>query len=57
MITKSYHRAYRYYLFRDDNTEVPFEKRPGVPPKIIGDFKFRKEDIEIINNYFKTKRK
>ena len=53
MITKSLHKPNTYYLFRDDNTELEFEKRKGVPPKIKGDYKFRSEDKEAINNYFK----
>ena len=33
MIVKSCHRPNVYFLFRDDNTEVEFLKRQGVPPK------------------------
>ncbi len=53
MITKSFHKPNTYYLFRDDNTEIEFLKRKGVPPKIKGDKKFTNKDKETINNYFK----
>ena len=54
MIAKSYHKPRTYYLFRDDNTEVEFIKRKGVPPK-TKHYKLSMKDKETINNYFKTK--
>ena len=53
MIVKSCHRPYIYFLFRDDNTEITFFKRPGVPPKNRGDMKLRTKDKELIKEYFK----
>lgn len=53
MITKSYHKPYIFYLFRDDNTEVEFQKKLGLTVRIIGDYKFSKKDKEYINKYFK----
>ncbi len=52
MITKSFHKPNTYYLFRDDNTEVEFLKRKGVPPK-AKHYKLSQNDKETINNYFK----
>ena len=54
MITKSYHKPYTYYLFRDDNTEIEFVKFNGVPARFKGNKKFTKKDKELINKYFKT---
>ena len=52
MIVKSCHRPNVFFLFRDDNTEVEFLKRQGVPPK-AKNYKLSKKDKETINNYFK----
>tara|TARA_R110002051_G_scaffold53626_1_gene100960 strand:+ start:438 stop:617 length:180 start_codon:yes stop_codon:yes gene_type:complete len=52
MIVKSYHRPNVYFLFRDNNTEVEFSKRQGVPPK-AKHYKLSQNDKKTINNYFK----
>lgn len=56
MIVKSCHRPNVYFLFRDDNTEVEFSKRQGVPPKPKY-YKLTQKDKETINNYFKLTEK
>jgi len=53
MIVKSLYRPYIYFLFRDDNTEIEFEKKPKYAPKTRGNNRLTEKEKQLIKRYFK----